>query len=117
MRIILVALAITLLHINIKGQNAVSCEVLMETIKGKYDGTCNKNLANGIGKSIRIDAYEGNFKNGLPEGEGIYTWANGDFYKGFFKKGLKNGKGYLHIKVLNNSDSIINGYWKNCAKI
>jgi hypothetical protein len=94
-------------------QSTPNCEVLLEPIKGKYDGACNNNKANGLGKSEGIDTYLGNFKNGLPDGEGVYTWINGDYYKGNFKKGQKNGKGELHyINSLKVDSIFITGYWK-----
>ena len=38
------------------------------------------NFANG-------DYYNGEFKENLMEGEGLYKWASGESYKGFFKDG------------------------------
>jgi hypothetical protein len=31
--------------------------------------------------------------NGLPEGNGVYRFANGDVFEGEFKAGKRNGKG------------------------
>lgn len=39
------------------------------------------------------DKYCGLYKNGKPEGFGVYTWANGNYYEGNFKNGLKEGNG------------------------
>jgi hypothetical protein len=39
------------------------------------------------------DKYAGEYKNGLPHGNGTYTLANGSKYVGEFKKGLSEGKG------------------------
>lgn len=39
------------------------------------------------------DKYTGMYKNGKPDGPGIYTWSNGSYYEGEFKNGLKEGKG------------------------
>ncbi len=87
------------------------CEVLLESIKGTYAGECKKDKANGAGKAVGIDTYEGNFKSGYPDGEGIYTYKNGDNYVGNFKKGNMDGKGVFRYKKANAEDSVITGYW------
>ena len=56
--------------------------------------------------------YDGEFKSGLPDGEGIYTWSNGNRFTGTFSAGLKEGKGTMVYKRQNAADSIVNGYWK-----
>jgi len=94
---------------SINAQNA-DCKVLLDSIKGTYEGGCKNGKADGTGKSIGTDTYDGEFKNGLPDGKGKYTWANGDFYYGGWKKGYKEGKGQLHLPV-NGIDSVIYGYW------
>ena len=33
--------------------------------------------------------YEGDFSNGKPHGNGVYSWANGEVYEGEWDKGLK----------------------------
>jgi hypothetical protein len=87
------------------------CKVLLDSIKGSYSGDCKNGKADGTGTAIGTDTYAGEFKNGLPEGKGKYTWANGDYYYGGWKKGLKEGKGELHLPV-NGEDSAIFGYWR-----
>ena len=72
------------------------CKVLLDSLKGSYDGDCKSGKASGNGKAVGINSYEGEFKNGLPEGKGKYTWSNGDYYYGSWKKGQKEGKGELH---------------------
>jgi hypothetical protein len=89
------------------------CSVESASIKGTYTGDCKKGKANGKGKSVGTDTYEGDFKNGLPEGNGTYTWNNGSTYTGGFVKGLKEGKGTLTFKQQNAADSVVDGYWKN----
>ena len=42
----------------VKAQN---CKVLMSSIAGTYEGGCEKDKANGRGKSSGTDSYEGNF--------------------------------------------------------
>ncbi len=88
------------------------CEVKLLPITGKYTGECKDGKANGAGKSAGLDTYEGNFKNGYPDGQGTYTWSVGDFYSGAFKKGLKAGKGEMHFKRTNMDDSIVTGFWE-----
>lgn len=39
------------------------------------------------------EIYEGEFKNGLPEGKGTYRWPDGASYVGDFSKGNLEGKG------------------------
>ena len=35
--------------------------------------------------------YEGEFRNGMKEGFGVFRFKEGDIYKGQFKNGLKDG--------------------------
>ncbi len=102
-----------LLMICITSANAqnTDCKVLLDSIKGTYDGGCKNSKADGAGKAVGAHTYDGDFKNGLPEGKGKYTWPNGDYYYGGWKKGLKDGKGEMHLPV-NDIDSVIYGYWK-----
>lgn len=37
--------------------------------------------------------YEGDIKNGMPHGKGIYTKTDGSKYVGYFKNGLRHGQG------------------------
>ncbi|MDR0552908.1 MAG: hypothetical protein LBG13_02340, partial [Holosporales bacterium] len=39
--------------------------------------------------------YEGDFKDGLMEGRGKHTWADGEVYEGEFKKGVAEGNGMI----------------------
>lgn len=87
------------------------CKVEPLPIQGKYTGECKDGKANGNGKSVGMDTYEGNFKKGYPDGLGTYTWSVGDFYKGQFKKGIKQGKGEMHFKRKNQEDSVVTGFW------
>ena len=94
----------------VSAQNA-DCKVLLDSIKGTYTGECNNGKANGKGIAVGIATYDGDFKNGLPDGKGKYTWANGDFYYGGWKKGFKEGKGEIH-RTSNGIETLITGYWK-----
>ena len=37
--------------------------------------------------------YEGEYKNGQKEGEGIFTWPDGKVYKGGWQEGKQHGCG------------------------
>jgi hypothetical protein len=93
-------------------QDSASCEVALLPITGKYTGECKGNKAHGMGKSVGMDSYEGEFKKGYPDGEGTYTWQNGNYYKGTMKKGVRNGKGEFHFKRQGLADSVVTGYWQ-----
>jgi hypothetical protein len=86
--------------------NGQDCIVKLEAISGNYVGACKKGLAHGKGISSGVDKYDGTFKKGLPDGQGTYTWANGDIYIGEFKKGVKSGSGKL-----TSSLGTISGFW------
>lgn len=54
---------------------------------------------NGWGKMDMIYAvYEGNFKNGKPEGNGTMDYGKGDKYQGEWKNGIEHGRGLLFEK-------------------
>lgn len=89
-----------------------NCKVLQTAIVGTYTGDCEGGKANGNGKSVGTDAYDGEFKAGYPEGVGTYTWANGSIYTGSFKKGKMDGKGQMNLKTPAGKDSLLVGFWK-----
>lgn len=92
-----------------------SCKVLLESITGTYTGECSKGKANGKGKSVGIDTYEGLFKNGFPDGEGMYIFKDGHYYMGSFEKGKMEGAGKMYFEAANGQDSVISGFWKKNA--
>lgn len=94
--------------INPRAAAAQDCEVLLEALKGTYEGDCRRGKAHGEGKAVGTDTYVGEFKKGLPHGEGTYTWANGDVYVGEFKKGEKEGEGTLTLA----DGTVKQGYWE-----
>ena len=94
-----------------------TCEVDKESLKGTYNGDCKKNKAHGKGKAVGVDTYEGDFKNGIPDGAGTYTWSNKNVFEGKYLKGLREGKGKMTIKREGAQDSIIEGFWKKDAYI
>jgi hypothetical protein len=95
---------------NMYAQDA--CKVSMQALQGKYEGECKDGKANGNGKAEGVDSYTGMFKNGFPEGNGEYNWANKDKYIGNFRKGQLEGKGEMHYATKNGKDSIVVGFWK-----
>ena len=94
-----------------------TCEVDKESLKGTYTGDCKKNKAHGKGKAVGVDTYEGDFKNGIPDGVGTYTWSNKNVFEGKYLKGLREGKGKMTIKREGAQDSVIEGFWKKDAYI
>lgn len=58
------------------------------------------------------DKYEGEFKNGLFHGWGIYTYRIGDRYEGEFRNDMKNGRGTYQYR---NGDKYI-GDFRNDVK-
>ena len=89
-----------------------TCKVLLESVAGTYTGECTKGKANGKGKSVGIETYEGMFKNGYPDGEGMYTFKDGHYYMGNFDKGKMDGAGKMYYEASNGQDSIVSGFWK-----
>jgi hypothetical protein len=91
---------------------AQNCVVTPDSLNGTYTGNCKNGKASGKGKAVGAHTYEGEFKSGLPDGNGIYTWNNGNFYEGSFVKGLKEGHGKMTYTMPGKMDSIVEGYWK-----
>jgi hypothetical protein len=104
-------LAIAFVFFSINGQAQEACKVGLDSLKGTYNGDCKGGKANGNGKAVGIHSYEGEFKNGVPEGKGKYTWSSGDYYYGGWKKGQKDGKGELH-QFSEGKENVVRGYWK-----
>src|SRR5678809_868245 len=84
-----------------------TCEVDKESLKGTYVGDGKKNKAHGKGKAVGIDTYEGEFKNGIPDGQGTYTWNNKNVFEGKYLKGLREGRGKMIMKRDGAQDSVI----------
>ncbi|CAN5866555.1 hypothetical protein BH11BAC4_BH11BAC4_02610 [soil metagenome] len=89
-----------------------TCDVKLKDIQGVYTGNCINDKANGKGKSVGTDEYEGDFKDGYPEGKGMYTWKDGHYFIGVFKKGNKEGRGEMYYESSKGDDSVITGFWK-----
>jgi hypothetical protein len=94
-----------------------NCIIGKDSLQGTYTGDCKKGKADGKGKAVGTDTYEGEFRSGLPEGKGTYTWKNGNKYTGNFKKGLREGRGTMQYKRQYIQDSVVDGFWKRDAYI
>lgn len=88
------------------------CKVLKPEIDSTYSGGCKQGLAEGRGEAYGIDQYIGEFRKGLPDGDGTYTWNTGEKYEGGWKKGLRNGTGKYIIKH-DGRDSVLSGIWES----
>jgi hypothetical protein len=86
------------------------CKVLKSGINLSYTGGCKNGLAQGQGKAIGIDQYEGQFRKGLPNGYGVYRWSNGDVYEGQWKNGLRHGTGEMTMTSGDKTASL-EGRW------
>ena len=76
-----------------------------------YKGEVENGVPNGQGTFTFISGskYVGEWKNGEPYGQGTETYRNGDKYVGEFKDGKINGQGTL--TYLNGNKSV--GKWKD----
>jgi hypothetical protein len=99
------------LYINGLCQN-LDGPVLKKELVGKYTGGLKNRIAQGKGTAIGLDTYTGNFRKGLPNGEGTYKDSEGNIFKGSFVNGKKQGKGELILSGL-VKDMILKGYWES----
>ncbi|MDM8558281.1 hypothetical protein [Candidatus Parabeggiatoa sp. HSG14] len=87
----------------------VGCYVDDPRLRGNYSGECRNSKAYGRGKAKGIDLYEGEFINGIINGQGTYVWPNGDRYVGQFEKGKASGRG-----TMKSTDGFEkSGFWRN----
>ena len=69
-----------------------------DTYAGLYTGEWDKKneRPNGTGTFVMEDAagtYEGEWVDGVTEGQGTIVWDSGDHYEGEWKDGMRNGQG------------------------
>ncbi len=88
------------------------CQAYLGGVITQYEGDCKRGLAEGFGRTIGEDYYEGRFKKGMPHGKGNFYWENGDTFEGIWKKGMKDGKGTLVLKRDGLADSVVIGVWR-----
>lgn len=83
----------------------------MNDLIGIYTGECKNGLANGKGEARGGHYYKGSFKDGKPDGSGMFYYSDSIYYDGSFQDGIKEGKGEMHYQRKNLADSVIKGYW------
>ena len=76
-----------------------------------YTGQWKNGMPEGQGKGIYEsgDVYEGGWKNGVQSGQGKYTWADGHIYKGEFENGVRSGQGVMTWA----GGGVYDGEWKD----
>ena len=112
-----ILLPLFLLSANFCLAQQTNCIVNVKELQGSYEGECKSQKAHGKGKAVGEDTYEGEFKNGYPEGTGKYSWKNGSWYEGGFKNGVKEGDGIMHIITASQKDSTVTGFWRKGAYV
>lgn len=85
------------------------CYVADSHLRGFYSGSCRGGKAYGRGKSRGQDFYDGDFVNGVPNGQGTYVWSDGDKYVGQFKDGKAHGNGVM----IYSNGTRKQGVWEN----
>jgi len=89
----------------------LGCYVADGNLQGIYYGQCNADkVAEGQGKAVGEDTYDGQFQQGLPSGQGIYIWRNGDRYIGLLQRGMANGRG---VMLFMEKNCRIDGIWRD----
>ena len=92
-------------------QDSTECKVNWNGLTGKYIGNCKEGLANGTGEAMGLQRYKGSFKNGMPNGNGVFYYSDSMYHSGNFQDGLKEGKGETHYMRKAMPDSVVKGYW------
>ena len=91
---------------------AQNCKVLDPDLAGVYTGECKNGKAEGLGKAIGTNTYEGEFKAGLPDGTGFKD-TKGNSFKGRFKKANAMVREWL-LLYRNRVSDTITGLEKKC---
>ena len=75
------------------------CDQILEKGKTNYQGDLVNGVREGNGTYTfsNGDKYEGEWKNNQMEGKGVYTYQNGDKYDGEWVGGKKEGKGTYYF--------------------
>ena len=75
-----------------------------------YDGEYKKGVkeGNGIYYYPSGEKYEGKFANGVKEGKGVFYWKNGNKWEGYFKNNQMNGEGIFY-----NGEESFTAIYKN----
>lgn len=91
--------------------NVTECKVSLPELEGIYGGDCKNGYAHGKGEAKGRHHYVGQFKNGLPNGQGTYYYNDSVYHVGSFQDGLKEGKGTTYYKSAGKADSVVKGFW------
>ncbi|MEA4880022.1 MAG: hypothetical protein VB045_00945, partial [Synergistaceae bacterium] len=77
-----------------------------------YEGSWVEGLWNGKGVYTRADgsSFDGDMLNGEPSGKGVYAWPNGNRYEGDWLKGVRSGQGIMKDK---EGKILYAGLWKD----
>ena len=78
---------------------------------GKFDG---RGILEFTADKYQGDHYQGEFKNGLKHGFGMYFFSNGDKYVGEYQYGKREGKGTY---AFSNGNPALTGIWSNNALV
>lgn len=96
---------------NLFAQQSTECKVDWPALKGSYTGDCKNGYAHGKGEARGTQHYAGQFKNGLPNGQGTYYYCDSIYHAGNFQDGIKEGKGATYYVRTGKPDSVVKGYW------
>lgn len=79
------------------------CEVWSTSpAKVLWAGPCRDGRAAGFGTATWIlvvdgrrseESFQGDMRDGMPHGDGVYIYKNGDSYSGQFQQGARHGRG------------------------
>ena len=63
----------------------------MQFKDGTYNGDIDDNVPHGYGTYVRHEggSHEGQWVNGLPDGEGKVHYKGGEYYEGYFSQGRR----------------------------
>lgn len=92
-------------------RDSTYCTVRWKNLQTWYTGDCKLGMAEGSGEAKGIHHYKGFFKDGMPNGEGVYDYSDSVYYSGHLQDGIREGKGEMHYLHKNSPDSIIKGFW------
>ena len=83
--------------------------VIFEKNLYTYEGDIKNNIPHGIGIYYynNGDRYVGDCRFGFPDGFGKYNYSNGSYYMGFFSSGKRHG-----IGTFENAKFIYKGSWR-----